>query len=89
MYKVSYTGDGETTEFLFAFPFFQDADVRVAIDEAVLDDTQYGVVANEAFDGGTIVLGMPPMARALTSFDGCSYRASSITNPPPKSIQNI
>ena len=59
MYKVSYTGDGETTEFLFAFPFFQDADVRVAIDEAVLDDTQYGVVANEAFDGGAIVLGMP------------------------------
>ncbi len=57
MYKVSYTGDGETTEFLFAFPFFQDADVHVAIDNAVLDNTQYGVVANEAFDGGTIVLG--------------------------------
>ncbi|MDE6477670.1 MAG: hypothetical protein K2L94_00290 [Alphaproteobacteria bacterium] len=60
MYKVSYTGDGATTEFLFAFPFFQDADVRVAIAGTVLDGTQYGVVANEEFNGGIVVFATPP-----------------------------
>ena len=39
MYKVSYTGDGQTTEFVFVFPFFQVADVHVAIDN---DD--YGIL---------------------------------------------
>ena len=60
MYKISYTGDGETAEFLFAFPFFQDADIRVAIDDVVLDADQYGVIANDEFDGGRVVLSVIP-----------------------------
>ena len=51
MYKISYTGDGQTTQYIFAFPFFQDADVRVAINESVLDSANYAVVANDDFDG--------------------------------------
>ena len=38
MYKISYTGDGATTEFPFAFSFFQNADVHVAIDEVLQSD---------------------------------------------------
>lgn len=59
MYKISYVGDGQTSEYIFAFPFFQDADVRVALDNTVLNDTQYSVVANENFDGGTVILPSP------------------------------
>ena len=40
MYKISYTGDGTNTEFVFSFPFFQNADIKVAIDDVLLDDTQ-------------------------------------------------
>ncbi len=43
MHKISYTGDGVTTEFLFAFPFFQESDIRVALDDRGLGDTEYGV----------------------------------------------
>ncbi|MBD5389423.1 hypothetical protein HDR63_04175 [bacterium] len=64
MYKISYTGDGETTDFLFAFPFFQDADIRVAIDDVVLAADAYGVVENEEFDGGHVVLATPPAVGA-------------------------
>ena len=35
MYKISYVADGTTTEFAFSFPFFQCADVCVAIDGAI------------------------------------------------------
>ncbi len=59
MYKISYTGDGQTSEYIFAFPFFQNADVRVALDNSVLNDTQYSVVANENFDGGTVIFPEP------------------------------
>lgn len=60
MYKISYTGDGMTSEFIFAFPFFQLADVRVAVNGALLDDTKYGVWPNEDFTGGTVILQTPP-----------------------------
>ena len=60
MYKISYVGDGVTTEYLFAFPFFQDADIRVALDETVLGPENYGVVENDTFDGGTVVLNVAP-----------------------------
>ena len=60
MYKISYTGDGQTTQYIFAFPFFQDADVRVAINESVLDFANYAVVANDNFDGGTVSFLTPP-----------------------------
>ena len=60
MYKISYTGDGQTTQYLFAFPFFQDADVRVALDETVLGTEKYAVIANDDFDGGTVSFLTPP-----------------------------
>ena len=60
MYKISYTGDGQTTQYLFAFPFFQDADVRVALDETVLGTDKYAVIANDDFDGGTVSFLTPP-----------------------------
>lgn len=60
MYKISYVGDGLTSEFLFAFPFFQDADIKVALDEKLLSENQYSVYANEDFDGGTVIFSTPP-----------------------------
>ena len=60
MYKISYVGDGTTSEFLFAFPFFQDADIRVAIDEKVISDNLYSVYANDDFDGGKVIFSNVP-----------------------------
>ena len=54
MYKISYTGDGQTTEFVFAFPFFQTADVHVALDN-VLTDSGFSIVPNDDFTGGRII----------------------------------
>lgn len=64
MYKISYTADGETTEYLFAFPFFQEGDVRVAINDSVQPTSAYGVIANPSMDGGTVVLASAPVAGA-------------------------
>lgn len=61
MYKISYTGDGTTTEFLFAFPFFQVADVQVALDNNVLAPTKFAVVPNEDFTGGNVVFDEAPV----------------------------
>lgn len=59
MYKVSYTGDGQTTEFVFAFPFFQVADVHVAIDEeAVVSGCS--VIPNDDFTGGRVIFENAP-----------------------------
>ncbi len=60
MHKISYVGDGVTTEFLFAFPFFQDGDIRVALDEVIIEPENYGVVGNDEFDGGTVVFAVAP-----------------------------
>jgi hypothetical protein len=60
MYKISYIGDDAATEFLFAFPLFQEADVRVSVDDKLLDDSQYDVNVNEEFDGGYVTLAVPP-----------------------------
>ncbi len=60
MYKISYDGDGATSEFVFAFPFFQEADVRVAIDDVVLDSDRYDVNPNSEFDGGIVVFAVSP-----------------------------
>ena len=62
MYKISYTGDGVTTEYNFSFPFFQDADVKVCVNNELLDDTQYDVNPNDSFTGGTIVFGPAPQS---------------------------
>ena len=60
MYKVSYTGDGETNEFTFNFPFFQEPDIRVAVDNIILDTDEYDVNPNDDFEGGTVVLATTP-----------------------------
>ena len=60
MYKISYNGDDVTTEFIFAFPFFQNEDVRVSVNNVLLTDSEYGVLPNENMDGGTVTLSTPP-----------------------------
>ncbi|MBO7042669.1 MAG: hypothetical protein J6W08_02265 [Alphaproteobacteria bacterium] len=62
MYKISYTGDGSNTEFVFSFPFFQNADIKVAIDNVLLDDTQYDVNPNSNFNGGSVVFASAPLS---------------------------
>lgn len=59
MYKISYTGDGQTTEFVFVFPFFQTADVHVAIDSTDID-SGYSVIPNDDFTGGRVVFESAP-----------------------------
>ena len=63
MYKVSYTGDGQTTEFVFAFPFFQVADVHIAIDETEIS-SGFSVVPNDNFTGGRVVFTQAPSANS-------------------------
>lgn len=62
-HKISYDSDGTTTEYLFAFPFFQNADIKVALNDQLTTLT-YSVVPNEDFSGGTVVFDMPPPAGA-------------------------
>ena len=59
MYKVSYMGDGQTTEFVFAFPFFQVADVHIAVDDAPVN-LGVSVVPNDDFTGGRVIFGDAP-----------------------------
>lgn len=60
MYKISYTGDGVTCEYLFAFPFFQTADICVAVDERALTASEFGVYPNEDLTGGTVIFPSAP-----------------------------
>ena len=63
MYKISYVADGVTTEFAFSFPFFQIADIHVAIND-MLDapEHNFAVMPNEDFTGGNIVFDVAPVA---------------------------
>lgn len=60
MYRNSYIADGVTSEFLFAFPFFQEADIRVALDDKLCLNGECSIVANEDFSGGTVIFINPP-----------------------------
>ena len=60
MYKVSYTGDGATTEYVFAFPFFQVADVHVAIDNVEIN-SGFSIVPNDDFTGGRVIFVSAPL----------------------------
>lgn len=62
MYKISYVTDGQTTEFSFAFPFFQTADIHIALNDVLVDDIPYSVVPNEDYSGGNIVFETAPGA---------------------------
>ncbi len=54
MYKNSYIADGQTTQFVFAFPFFQAADISVALNGVVLNSSEYDLNINSEYDGGTV-----------------------------------
>jgi hypothetical protein len=60
MYKVSYVGDGENTEFAFSFPFFQESDIKVSIDNEILNNSQYDINPNDDFTGGVVVFANAP-----------------------------
>ena len=60
MYKISYTGNGVDTEFVFAFPFFQNADIKIAIDNVLVADTNYDINPNNDFVGGLVVFATAP-----------------------------
>ena len=60
MYKISYVGDGENTEFSFSFPFFQNADIKVSINNEIVDDAQYDVNPDDDFSGGLVVFATAP-----------------------------
>lgn len=75
MYKISYVADGETTEFSFVFPFFQNADIRVAIDNIVLNTENYSVNPNANFDGGNIIFLTPPATDSVIDI----FRKISLT----------
>jgi len=63
MYKISYVADGATTEFAFSFPFFQVADIRVAINGSIGDSGYvFSVLPNEDFSGGNVVFDGAPIA---------------------------
>ena len=63
MYKISYVADGTTTEFPFAFPFFQPADIRIAINQQTdCPEYRYSVMPNEDFTGGNVVFDTAPAA---------------------------
>lgn len=60
MHKIKYNGDGTTTDFLFAFPFYQLSDVWVALNGRVLERTDFGVYPNEDMTGGTVIFPIAP-----------------------------
>lgn len=60
MYKISYTGNGTETEYSFVFPFFQNDDIKVCINNELLSDSQYDVNPNNDFTGGTVVFASAP-----------------------------
>lgn len=67
MQKVSYMGDGTTTEFFFNFPFFENSNVIVtANDEPAMDytiiGTSGGIDADIPYTGGKVVFDVAPRA---------------------------
>ena len=60
MYKISYVGNGTDTEFVFSFPFFQNDDVKVAINNVLLNTDNYDVNPNDDFNGGLVVFSEAP-----------------------------
>ena len=87
MYKISYIADGQTTEFAFAFPFFQTADIQVAINEKVSSkDFAYSVMPNDDFSGGNVVFeNAPPPETRVDIFRQISL-SRTIDYQPTKKI---
>lgn len=63
MYKISYVSDGNTTEFAFSFPFFQIADIHVAVDDVIdCENQNFSIIPNDDFSGGNVVFDVAPTA---------------------------
>ena len=60
MYKVSYTGDGFSTEFAFKFPFFQETDVCVAVNGEIIGSAFYNINPDQNMDGGMLTFATAP-----------------------------
>lgn len=65
MQKVSYMGNGTTTEFTFNFPFYEDTNVKVTKNNATasgytLVGTSGGVDADIPYTGGKIIFDVAP-----------------------------
>lgn len=64
--RVQYVADGALSEFAFPFPIFDDADLEIRIDGAVL--TGGATVAGAgASDGGSVAFAVPPAAGAVVT----------------------
>lgn len=67
MNKISYMGDGETTEFFFDFPYFEDSNIivtqnNIKITNFTVLGTRGGTNADIPFIGGKVVLEFAPSA---------------------------
>jgi len=61
MLKVSYVADGFQNEFAFDFEFFQPRDIRVAVNDSMMPQTEYNLAhAEDNMRGGTISFANPP-----------------------------
>ncbi len=60
MYKNSYVADGNTCEFIFAFPYFQAADICVSLDNQMQSPATFSVITNDDLRGGMVVFANPP-----------------------------
>lgn len=67
MTRITYTGDGSTSEFHFNFPFFQTGDIRVTVNGETaaahtINAVSAGGGADIPFTGGSIVFAVAPEA---------------------------
>ncbi len=67
MYKVSYMGDGSTTEFTFNFPYFENSNIIVTKNGAtatgyIVVGTSAGLDADIPYTGGKVVFETAPIA---------------------------
>lgn len=67
MYKITYMGDGTTTEFNFNFPFYENDNIIVKKNKSIASDytivgIQGGLNADIPYTGGKIVFNVAPVA---------------------------
>ena len=66
MHKITYTGDGVTTEYFFSFPYFQSSDIYVSVNSEILTSGQCTVIPSVServdgkYTGGRVVLSQAP-----------------------------
>ncbi|MFQ6778150.1 MAG: phage tail fiber protein [Alphaproteobacteria bacterium] len=83
MYKTSYKSDGITSTYSFVFPFFSDNDVKVSVDGNVLDTSEYSVLPNPDFTGGTVSLAVSPDSGSQIDIFRCVSLSSRIIDYQP------